>query len=114
MKKLFSCLIACLILAATVSCSSGFDQKKAEALLEKTTLTTEDYDEMIKLYSKAIDDAKRFSEKDKDELTDKEREEVMTLFALGIKLSQDEAKLSEAQIKRLEEINKKGQEEFSR
>ncbi len=99
----FSLLLIC-------SCSSGFDSKKANQLLEKENLTTEDYTEMIQIYENGLDDAIRFSQENPGQLSTKQKEEFMLVFAIGMRLSKDDAKLTEEQRKELERINLKGKE----
>lgn len=107
LSKIFI-FISLFIFAA---CSSGFDSKKAQALLEKQELTTEDYSELLKIYDYGFDDAIKFSQDNSKELSAEQKEEMMLIFAIGMRLSKDDKNLTEKQRKEFERINLKGTEE---
>ncbi len=95
----------CVMMAA---CGSGFNQNKATELLHKQTFTHEEYDELLHLYETGMNDAIEFSKKDDKSLSEKDRNEVLTVFAIGMRLSKDESNLSAKQKEEFELINKKG------
>ncbi len=104
-------LLCSLLILIIASCSSGFDSKKAHALIEKETLTTEEYSEMIQIYENGIDDALRFSKESSKGLSADQKEEMMLIFAIGMRLSKDEGNLTPEQRKEFERITLKGTEE---
>lgn len=114
MKKIVSYIAGAAVALVMAACSSGFDNKKATELLEKPTLTAEEYTELINLYETGMNDAIDFSQKDKDKLSQEEQEEVMTFFAIGIRLSKDEKSLTSEQIKEIERINNLGNEKLAK
>lgn len=103
-----------MLLVAFTACSSGFSQKEADGLLQKDKLTSDEYDRLLELYETAIDDAIEFSKKEPGEMSEKEREEVKSMFMIGIRLNKDEGRLSEDQKGTLDEINRKGTEELKK
>jgi hypothetical protein len=116
MKRIYphilTILIAIIISVTLMACTNGFNQEKAETLLNREKLTSSDYDELIELYSIGVDDAIRLSKEKAEELTENDRKEFITLFQIGQRLSQDKDNLSDSQQKEIEEISKKGSEEF--
>lgn len=96
-----------------LSCSSGFNNKKAQSLIEKQNLTTEEYSEMIEIYESGIDDAIRFSKESSSGLNANQKEEMMLVFAIGMRLSKEEDNLTDQQRKEFERITLKGSEETS-
>lgn len=112
MKRIIS-YIASVIVSLTflllmTTCGSGFDQAKASELLQKTSISSEEYDELLLLYETGMDDAIVFSKKEDKSLSEKDREEVLTVFAIGMRLSKDESNLTDAQKREFERINKIG------
>lgn len=105
--------ILSISLLILISCTSGFNSKKATSLLEKDNLTTEDYSELLKIYENGFDDAIRFSQDNSKELTTEQKEEMKLIFAIGMRLSKDDVKLTEEQRKEFERINLKGTEEVT-
>ncbi|MEZ3551489.1 hypothetical protein [Cupriavidus metallidurans] len=112
MKKLIPIISAVIVFLA--ACASGFNQNKAEELLEKNSLDSDDYNELIQLYDDGMADAIEFSKKEAKDLSESERNEVLTVFAIGMRLSKDEDKLSESQKKEFERINQKGTDELKK
>ncbi len=104
-------IIVSFFLLIVCSCSSNFDAKKANKLLEKQELTTEDYSEMLSIYESGIEDAIKFSQENPQDLSAKQKEEIMLVFAIGTRLSKDDINLTEEQRKEFERINLKGLEE---
>lgn len=99
-----------LVILFVTSCSSGFDNKKAQSLIEKQSLSSEEYSEMLEIYESGIDDALKFSKETPTKLNASQKEEMMLIFAIGMRLSKDEDKLSEVQRKEFERITLKGSE----
>lgn len=116
MKKVLSYIagVALAISFAACSQSSSFNQEKALELMEKPTLTSEEYNQLIDLYETGMKDALEFAKKDKDKLTEQEQEEVMTFFAIGVRLTKEESNLSEEQRKKFDKINSEGDKEISK
>lgn len=108
MKILLSNIATLALALLLAACSSGFNQEKANELLQKETVTAEEYDELLQLYETGMDDAIEFSKKEDKSLSEQQRNEVLTVFAIGMRLSKDEANLSEKQKGEFELINKKG------
>lgn len=111
--KHLSKIIISLSLFLLAACSSGFDSKKAHALLEKENLSTEDYSQLLDIYENGFDDAIRFSQDTSKELSSEQKEEMMLIFAIGMRLSKEDKNLTEEQRKEFERINLKGTEEAS-
>lgn len=114
MKKLLQNIAGICMLALLTCCASGFDQKKADEILGKDNLSSEDYTELIDIYETGMDDAIGFSKKKPEELTADEQKEVLTVFAIGMRLSKEESNLDEQQTKQFERINKIGTEELKK
>lgn len=104
-RNILSAAIGILVFAA---CISGFDQKEANELLRTENLTTEQYDRLLDLYDEGMDDAIEAAGKKDDEISQQLRDEMLTIFAIGMRLSKDETKLPEYQKSEFERINKKG------
>lgn len=111
MKYLIRIILSCGLLLLC-SCASGFDSKKANQLLEKQKLTAEDYTEMIEIYENGIDDAIRFSQESSQQLNANQKEEMMLVFAIGMRLSKDDVNLTEEQRQEFERINLKGKDQY--
>lgn len=109
--KHLSKIIISLSIFLLAACSSGFDSKKAHELLEKEKLTTENYSELLEIYENGFDDAIKFSKDTSKELNADQKEEMMLIFAIGMRLSKDDPNLTEQQRKDFERINLKGTEE---
>ena len=77
-------------------------------LLNKSEMTEEEYSELIKIYEIGIDDTLKFASEGNDNLSEKQREEIITMFAIGKRLIMDEDKLTDKQVKEFERITKKG------
>ncbi|MDE6143029.1 MAG: hypothetical protein K2F94_03010 [Muribaculaceae bacterium] len=61
-----------------------------------------------------MDDAISFSKKDEKSLSEKDRKEVLTVFAIGMRLNKDKDKLNEQQMSEFNRINQKGNDEFKK
>ena len=109
MKKLFYYMLISLSISAT-ACSSGFDCDRANELLQKSEMTESDYSELIKMYETGIDDTLKFASENNNNLSERQREEIMTVFVIGKRLLMDESKLTLSQSKDVERITKKGTE----
>ncbi len=107
MKKILFSIFAFFVLLIA-SCSPGFDHASAESLLQKETLSEEDYSEMLRLYDKSVDDAIEYSKEDQDRLSRDQIKEVMLMFELGSRMSKDYERLTDTQREQFEEINNKG------
>ena len=107
MKKIFYLILVSISLAFA-ACSSKFDCDKANMLLNKSEMTEEEYSELIKIYEIGIDDTLKFASEGNDNLSEKQREEIITKFAIGKRLIMDEDKLTDKQVKEFERITKKG------
>lgn len=92
------------------ACAPHFDKNKADSILEKTSLSKTDYDDLIELYEISMDDALEFAKKDPSEMSSQDREEVLTMFLIGKRLIMDEDQLTEFQKKEVERITEKGSE----
>lgn len=103
-----------LMLSLLSCCTSGFDQKKADEILAKDNISQEEYSILLQIYEEGMDDAIQFSQKKPEELSPDEQKEVMTVFAIGMRLSRDEDRLDESETKLFEEINRKGTEELKK
>lgn len=95
-------------------CTRGFNREKAEDILQNQEITEEQYDILLQLYEYGIDDAIKFSQGDQENLTEDDREEIITVFAIGKRLAIDEDKLTPSQLQKFTEINHKGTEELSK
>lgn len=114
MKKLLLYIATMWLSCLLTGCSSGFNQDKADEMLGKSVLTSEEYSELIDIYEKGMDDAIEFSKKKAEDLSKQEQKEVLTVFAIGMRLSKDESHLNATQVKEFERINKKGTEELKK
>lgn len=110
MKRILLHIASVAFLVMMAACGSGFNQNKATELLHKQTITPEEYDELLQLYETGMNDAIEFSKKEDKSMSEKDRNEVLTVFAIGMRLSKDESNLSVKQKKEFELINKKGTE----
>lgn len=110
MKKIFSFLCIAVLLFIAVACNNGFDQKKAEELLDKENLTEEEFSELLDIYEIGLNDVIGFSKMDHDQISQKDQEEVRTVFAIGMRLNKDMDKLTPQLRSELENINNKGKE----
>lgn len=109
--KYLTHILFSFILFLVCSCSSGFDCEKANQLLKKQQLSEEDYTEMIEIYEKGREDAIRFAQESSRQLSKKQKEEMMLIYAIGMRLSKDDVNLSEKQRLEFERINLKGMEQ---
>ena len=112
MKRISICLSIILVFLA--SCASGFDVKRATTLLEKRPLTEKDITEMLEIYENGIDDAISYSQKNPNELSKNQREEIKLIFAIGMRLSKEESNMTSSQRSEFQRINLKGTEEEDR
>ena len=111
-KSLYTIIL--FISLTFISCSSGYDRQKAEAILEKSELTESDYSELLRLYEIGMDDALQFAQKERNDLTEDDREEILSMFEIGKRLMIDEDKLSPEQVKEFERITQKGTQGLDR
>lgn len=111
MKKIMTMATWLLAAILSFSCSHGFETEKVEALLEKTQLTSDDYNVLLEYYDEGMDDVIGFSAKDPGKMTEKERQEVLTLYEIGKRLAMDEQHLDASQLAEFERITQKGKEE---
>ena len=95
-------------------CTQGFDRDKVETILQKQEITAEEYDVLLQQYEFGIDDAIKFSKIDRSKLSEDDREEIITMFAIGKRLSIDEDKLSDSRSKEFNRINNKGTQELQK
>ncbi len=95
-------------------CSQGFNRSKAEDILQKQQISEEEYDVLIQQYEYGMDDAIRFSQKDQSRLSENEREEIITMFAIGKRLALDEDKLTKSQLDEFTRITHKGTEQLDK
>lgn len=114
MEKISKYIICSILFFLAVACNGGFNNNEANELLTKTALSSDDYDRLLELYEMSIDDAIRFSRMDAEKMTETDREEVITMFAIGQRLVSDESNLSSPQKKLLKRINEKGKEELTK
>ncbi|MBD5357068.1 MAG: hypothetical protein HDR88_08715 [Bacteroides sp.] len=114
MKNFLINIFILLIAFSLCCCSNGFNRSKAEDILQKQEITEEEYDILLQQYEFGIDDAIKFSQKDQSELSEDNREEIITMFAIGKRLALDEDKLTPTQVNKFTEINHKGTEELSK
>lgn len=114
MKKILLSLAAIVMMAAFTCCSRGFNRDKAEDILQNKEITEEEYDVLLQQYEYCIDDAISLSKKDKSEISADDREELITMFAIGKRLAIDEDKLTDSQKKEFSRINHKGTEQLSK
>lgn len=114
MKKIFLYLHSFILVMALCACGSGFSQDRADSILQKQELTEEDYDNLLLLYESAIDDAIRFSTMKPEDMSEKNRKEVITMFAIGKRLTIEEEQLTESQRNELARINQKGKDELKK
>ena len=96
-----------------MACTSSFDAEKAQSLLEKEQLSSDEYSELLEIYENGFDDAIKFSKDTDSPLSEKQKEEMLLIYAIGMRLSKDDASLSDKQRKEFERINLKGTEEAS-
>lgn len=83
MKKLFY-LVAIAMISLATSCSSGYDQKKVDAL-DKNNYTEDDYYEMVKQAGYALDDAE--GAKDLAKWEEDNAEEAQSMMGLVMALA---------------------------
>ena len=114
MKKILFYISSFVLSFAFIACNSGFNQKEAEEILQKSELSATDYDNLLHMYESALDDAIRFSKMEAEEMSEKDREEVLLMFAMGKRLVMDEDNLSDSQKEELTRINTKGKEELTK
>lgn len=114
MKKYISYIAGVAFLFSLMACSSGFNQKQADELMEKENLTAEDYSALLDLYNEGMDDAIEFSKKEPDKLSEADRQEVLTVFAIGMRLNREQSNLSPSQQEELESLNQKGTNELGK
>lgn len=114
MKKILFNIVLSLMAVSLWSCSNGFNRDKAEDILQKKEITEEEYDILLEQYEFGINDAISLSQKDQSDLSENDREEIITVFAIGKRLAIDEENLTKKQLERFTEINHKGTEELSK
>lgn len=112
MKNLLRYIVGIIVSIVVMACSGGFNQNNANELLQKENLTAEDYSKLIELYDVGMDDAIKASSLNPEEITPAIHEEMLTIYAIGMRLSKDESNLDEFQKQEFERINKKGTEKF--
>ncbi len=112
MRKIHTIATALLIFLS--ACGSGFNTDETKSLLEKKSLTTEDISRLLEIYEDGIDDAIEFSKMDNDKLSANQREEVMLIFGVGMRLSKEEGNMTPAQRSEFDRINLKGTEEIEK
>lgn len=112
MINFFKYIAVCIFAFSVCACSSGFNQQKASQLLQQENLSEEDYSTLLKLYDAGMDDAIDAAGKKDDEISPALRNEMLTIFEIGMRLSKDEDKLSDAQKNEFDRINKKGTDSF--
>lgn len=95
-------------------CSQGFNRSKAEDILQKQQISEKEYDVLIQQYEYGIDDAIKLSQKDQSRLSENEREEIITMFAIGKRLAIDEDKLTQSQLDKFKQITNKGTEQLDK
>ena len=57
MKKILFYISSFVLSVAFIACNSGFNQKEAEEILQKSELSATDYDNLLHMYESALDDA---------------------------------------------------------
>ena len=112
MRKIYTIIAAALLFLS--ACGNGFNTEETKTLLEKKTLTTDDISRLLDIYEDGISDAIEFSKMDNDKLSAKQREEVMLIFGVGMRLSKEEGNMTSAQKTEFERINRKGTEEIDK
>ena len=95
-------------------CSDGFNREKAEDILQNQEISEEQYDLLLQQYEYGINDAIKFSKEKQDNLSEDQREEIMTVFAIGQRLAVDEDKLTPAQLQKFTDINHMGTDQLSK
>lgn len=110
MTRYFLHTLLILLSLSLSACSNGFDHKKVEELLHHSSLSEDEYSELIELYEKGMDDAVKFSSKEPGKMTDSERQEVILLYEIGKRLAIDEENLNQRQLLEFERITQKGKE----
>lgn len=106
--------MASVMLLSLTCCAQGFNRTKAEDILQKQAISEEEYDVLLEQYEFGIDDAIRFARQEQHQLSEDEREEIITMFAIGKRLSIDEDKLTPSQLDKFNDINHKGTEGLSK
>lgn len=114
MKKILLSLAAIVMMAAFTCCSRGFNRDKAEDILQNKEITEEEYDILLQQYEYCIDDAIELSKKDSKDISSEQREEFITMFAIGKRLAVDEDKLTESQRNEFFRITHKGTEQLNK
>lgn len=112
MRKIYAILASALILLS--GCGTGFNTDETKSMLEKKSLTTEEISRLLEIYEDGIDDAIKFSKMDNDKLSAKQREEVMLIFGVGMRLSKEEVNMTSSQRSEFDRINQKGTEEIDK
>lgn len=114
MKRIMLNIAAVVLLFSLTCCARGFNRDKAEDILQNQEISQEDYDILLEQYEYCIDDAIELSKKDNSEISADDREELITMFAIGKRLAIDEDKLTAEQQKEFSRINHKGTEQLSK
>lgn len=112
MRKIYP-IIACVLIFLS-ACGTGFNTDETKSLLEKKSLTTEDISRLLEIYEDGISDAIEFSKMDNDKLSAKQREEVMLIFGVGMRLSKEEGNMTPVQKTEFDRITRKGTEEIDK
>ena len=107
-------MAALVMMFSLACCSNGFSREKAEDILQNQEITKEQYDVLLQQYEYGINDAIKFSKERQDNLSEDDREEIMTVFAIGKRLAVDEDKLTPEQLQKFTDINHMGTEQLSK
>lgn len=114
MKRITLNIAAILMMLSLACCTKGFNRSKVEDILQNQEITEEQYDILLEQYEYGINDAIKMAQGNQDNLSEDDREEIITMFAIGRRLAIDEEKLTPAQVDKFTEITHKGTEELKK
>lgn len=103
---LFSLLISC----------HSFNSEEAQTLLNKDSLTSQDYDRLIDLYEDAMGDVTKKAGKEVKAhgMKPEVQQEAVVMFEISGRLSRDENLLSDSQKRRIAQITSEGEKKMEK
>lgn len=108
MKKILISIITLVMVCSLAACHKSFDKDDARTLLQKETLTGEEYDRLIELYGEGMDNMLEIAQQDSKDITPDKQDDIVVIFKIGTRLSKDEANLTDEQRRQVAGINGRG------
>lgn len=108
MKKILISIITLVVACCVTACHKSFDKDDARTLLQKETLTGEEYDRLIELYSEGMDKMLEAAEQDPKDISPEKQDDIVVIFKIGTRLSKDEPNLTDEQRLQVAGINGRG------